>query len=111
MANSHVYKYTPPFKSLTPPFMHNILQKLKPNKDNARTDSVKWNNTVVLNRDKYIKDMTECISDKQKLRKLKEDRNLKRERALQRTLREINRNNILSDIEYSKLYSKGPKST
>ena len=55
--------------------------------------------------------MTECISDKQKLRKLKEDRNLKRERALQRTLREINRNNILSDIEYSKLYSKGPKST
>ena len=91
--------------------MHNILQKLKLNKDIARTDSVKWNNTVVLNRDKYIKDMTECISDKQKLRKLKEDRNLKRERALQRTLREINRNNILSDIEYSKLYSKGPKPT
>ena len=91
--------------------MHNILQKLKPNKDIASTDSVKWNNTVVLNRDKYIKDMTECISDKQKLRKLKEDRNLKRERALQRTLREINRNNILSDIEYSKLYSKGPKPT
>ena len=91
--------------------MHNILQKLKPNKDIASTDSVKWNNIVVLNRDKYIKDMTECISDKQKLRKLKEDRNLKRERALQRTLREINRNNILSDIEYSKLYSKGPKPT
>ena len=44
--------------------MHNILQKLKPNKDIASTDSVKWNNTVVLNRDKYIKDMTECISDK-----------------------------------------------
>ena len=44
--------------------MHNILQKLKPNKDIASTDSFKWNNIVVLNRDKYIKDMTECISDK-----------------------------------------------
>ena len=35
--------------------------------------------------------MTELISDQKKFRKLKEDPTLKRERALQRTLREINK--------------------
>ena len=53
--------------------------------------------------------MTELISDKQKIRKLKEDPTLKREIDLQRTLREINKNDIFSDIENSNLYSKGSK--
>ena len=53
--------------------------------------------------------MTELISDKQKFRKLKEDSTLKRERAIQRTLREINKKNIFSDTEYSSLYPKGFK--
>ena len=51
--------------------------------------------------------MTELISEKQKFRKLKEDPSLKPERALQRTLREINKKNIFNDIEYSNLYRKG----
>ena len=42
--------------------------------------------------------MTELTSDKQKFRKLKEDPTLNCERALQRTLREINKKNIFSDI-------------
>ena len=54
--------------------------------------------------------MTEPISDQQKFRKLKEDPTLKRERAIQRTLREINKKNIFSDIEYSDLYPNGTKS-
>ena len=53
-----------------------------------------------------IKSATELISDKQKSRILKEDPTLKCERALQRTLREINKNNIFSDTEHSNLYSK-----
>ena len=53
--------------------------------------------------------MTELTSDKQKFRKLKEDPTLKRERALQRTLREIKKNNIFSDTEYLNLYLKGSK--
>ena len=53
--------------------------------------------------------MTELISDQKKFRKLKEYPTLKRERALQRTLREINKKNIFSDIEYSNLYPKGTK--
>ena len=40
------------------------------------------------------------ISDQQKIRKLKEDSSLNRERALQWTLREINEKNMFSDIEY-----------
>ena len=51
--------------------------------------------------------MTELISDKQKLGQLKEDSSLQRQRVLQRTLREVNEENIFSDIEYSSLYPKG----
>ena len=53
--------------------------------------------------------MMELISDKRKFRKLKEDPTLKRKRALQRILREINKKNIFNDIEYSNLYPKGSK--
>ena len=53
--------------------------------------------------------MRKLIRDQKKCRKLKEDPTLKRERALQRTLREINKKNIFSDTEYSNLYPKGTK--
>ena len=100
MANSYVYKYTPSFNSLK---KHKILQKLKCNKDIVITHPDKGNGVVILDRDEYMKSMTELISDKQKFRKLKENPTLKRERALQRTLREINENKIFSDTEYSNI--------
>ena len=53
--------------------------------------------------------MTELISDQQKCGKLKEDPTLKRQRVIQRTLREMNKKNIYSDIEYSNLYPKSTK--
>ena len=106
MANSYVHRYAPSFNSLKKP---KILQKIKCNKDIVITYPDKGNGVVILNRDEYIKSMTELISDKQKFRKLKEDFTLKRERALERTLREINKKNILSDTEYSSLYPKGSK--
>ena len=53
--------------------------------------------------------MTELISDQQKCGKLKEDPTLKRQRVIQRTLREKNKKNICSDIEYSNLYPKSTK--
>ena len=88
MANSYVYKDTPSFNSLK---KHKILQKLRCNKDIVITHLDKGNGIVILKRDEYIKSMTELISDQKKFRKLKEDPTLKRERALQRTLREINK--------------------
>ena len=53
--------------------------------------------------------MTELLNDKQQFRKFKEGPTLKRERALQWNLREINKKNIFSDIEYSSLYPKCSK--
>ena len=88
MANSYIYKYTPSFNSLK---KHKILQKLKCNKDIVITHPDKGNGVVILNRDVYIKSMTEPISDQKKFKKLKEDPTLKHERASQRTLREINK--------------------
>ena len=79
MDNSYVYKYRPSFNSLR---KHKVLLKLKYNKDIVITHPDKGNG-------EYIKSMTELISDQKKFRKLKEDPTLKRERALQRTLREI----------------------
>ena len=43
--------------------------------------------------------MTELISDKQKFGQLKEDSSLQRQRALQRTLRKINKEKIFNGFE------------
>ena len=91
MANSYVYKYTPSFNSLK---NYKILQKLKCNKDIVITHPGKGNGVVILNRGEYIESVIELISDQKKFRKLKEDSTLKRERALQRTLHEINKKYI-----------------
>ena len=107
MTNSHVYKYKPSFNSLKK--HHKIWQKLKCNKDIAITHPDKGNGAVILNRDKYINSMTELISGKQKIRKLKKDPTLKRGRALQRTWHVINTKNIFSDVEYSNLRLQGYK--
>ena len=106
MTNSYVYEYTPSFNSLK---KQKILQKLKCHKDIVITDPNRGNDVVILNRDEYLKSMTELISDQQKCGKLKEDPTLKRQRVIQRTLREINKKNICSDIEYSNLYPKSTK--
>ena len=73
MVNSYVNKYTPSFNRLK---KYKILQKLKCNKDIVITHSGKGNGVVILNRDEYIKSMTELISDQKKFRKLKEDSTL-----------------------------------
>ena len=91
MPNSYVYKYTPSFNSLK---KRKILQKLKYNKDVVITHPGKGNGVVTLNRDEYIKSMTELISDQKKFRKSKEGPTLKRERTLQQTFRQINKKYI-----------------
>ena len=53
--------------------------------------------------------MTELISDKKKFKKLTNDPTIKREQALQRTLRKLNKKSIFSESEYSDLYPKGSK--
>ena len=53
--------------------------------------------------------MAQLIRNEKKFRKLKEDPILKRERAIQRALREINKKKVFRDMEYSNLYPKGTK--
>ena len=64
MANSYVYKYTPSLKSLK-------KQKIKCNKDIVITLQDKGSDVIILNRDEYLKSMTELVSDQQKFKKLK----------------------------------------
>ena len=45
--------------------------------------------------------MMELISDKKKFKKLTNDLKIKREQALQRTLRKLNKKSIFSESEYS----------
>ena len=86
MANSYVYKYTPSFN-----IKHKFLKKLIYNKNIVIAHPDKGNGVEILTRGEYIKSKTELISDQKKFGKLKEDPTLKCERALQQTLREINK--------------------
>ena len=51
----------------------------------------------------------ELIRDKKNFEKLLNDPTIKREQALQRTLRKLRKKNIFSESEYSDLYPKGSK--
>ena len=106
LANCYTYKYTPSKSSLK---KHKILQKLKSQKDIIITHPDKGNSIVVLNRSDYIKSMMKRISDTKKFKKLTNDPTLKREQALQRTLRKLNQKGIFSESEYSDLYPKDSK--
>ena len=53
--------------------------------------------------------MTKLISDKKKFKKVTSDPTIKREQALQRTLRKLNKKSIFSESECSDLYPKGSK--
>ena len=109
LANCYIYKYTPSKSSLK---KHKILQKLRSQKkDIIITYPDKGNGIVILNKSDYIKSMAELISDKKKFKKLTNNPTIKREQALQRTLRKLNKNSIFSESEYSDLYLKGSKIT
>ena len=108
LANCYIYKYTPSKSSLK---KHKILQKLRSQKDIIITHPDKGNGIVILNKSDYIKSMTELISDKKKFKKLTNDSTIKREQALQRALRKLNKKSIFSESEYSDLYPKGCKIT
>ena len=63
----------------------------------------KGNGIVLSNRSDYIKSMTKHINDNKKVIKLKNHPTIKREQALQRTLRKLNKKNIFNESEYSDL--------
>ena len=106
LANCYIYKYTPNKSSLK---KQKMLQKLRSQKGIIITHPDKGNGIVILNRSDYIKSMTELISDNKKLKKLTSGVTIKREQALQRTLRKLNKKSIFIESEYFDLYPKGSK--
>ena len=79
LADFYIYKYTPSKYSLK---KHKILQTLRPQKSIITAHPDKGNGLVILDRSDNIKSMEELVSDN-------DHTAMKREQALQRTLRKL----------------------
>ena len=82
---------------------HNILEKLRRNKDIVVTRPDKGNGVVVMDRVIYNQQMYALLSDKSKFKKLSEDPAKFRERQLQRYLRELKKKQFLDDATYDRI--------
>ena len=83
---------------------HNILEKLRRNKDIVVTRPDKGNGVVVIDRVIYNQQMYALLSDKNKL---SEDLTKLREGQLQRYLRELKNKQFLDDATYERIYQSG----
>ena len=83
---------------------HNILEKLRRNKDIVVTRPDKENGVVVMDRVIYNQQMYALLSDKNKL---SEDLTKLREGQLQRYLRELKNKQFLDDATYERIYQSG----
>ena len=83
---------------------HNILEKLRRNKDIVVTRPDKENGVVVMDRVIYNQQMYALLSDTNKYNKLSEDLTKLREGQLQRYLRELKNKQFLDDATYERIY-------
>ena len=86
LAHSYVNSYKPTLHALK---KHRILEILASNKDIVNLLPDKGNGTVILNRDEYIKKLSDIISDTFMFKKLSADPTLLREGQLQCFLRKL----------------------
>ena len=86
LAHSYVNSYNPTMLALK---KHQILKRLANNKDIVILRPDKGSGTVILNRDEYIKKLSDIIGDTSKFTKLYADPTLLREGQLQRFLRKL----------------------
>ena len=104
MTHTYFSNYKPSRRIL---HQHNILTKLKNNKDLVICKPDKGNGVVILERSKYDEAIQKLIDDPEKFEQLNEDPTQKREESLQRFLRKLKKNGFFNDAEYSKIYPKG----
>ena len=83
LASSYVNNYKPSKKIIE---KHNILTKLRQNKDIVMTRPDKGNGVVILNRKDYNDMMYELLSDTTKFKLIDKDVTISRESKLQRAL-------------------------
>ena len=106
MAHSYVNSYKPTLHALK---KHRILKRLANNKDIVILRPDKGSGTVILNRDEYIKKLSDIISDTSKFKKLSADPTLLREGQLQRFLRKLKNKKFFTKEVYDKIYPSGSK--
>ena len=106
LAHSYVNSYKPTLHALK---KHPILKRLANNKDIVILRPDKGSGTVILNRDEYIKKLSDIISDTSKFKKLSADPTLLREGQLQRFLRKLKNKQFFTKEVYDKIYPSGSK--
>ena len=101
LAHSYLNFYKPTLHALK---KHQFLKRLANNKDIGILRPEKGSGTVILNRDEYIKKLSDFISDTPKFKKLSADPTLLREGQLQRFLRKLKNKQFFTKEVYDKIY-------
>ena len=107
LAHSYVNSYKSTLHALK---KHRILKRLANNKDIIILRPDKGSGTVILNRDEYIKELFDIISDTSKFKKLSADPTLLREGQLQRFLKKLKKKQFFSKEVYDIIYPSSSKS-
>ena len=105
LAHSYVNFYKPTLHALK---KHRILKRLANNKDIVILRPDKGSRAVILNRDDYIKKLSDIISDTSKFKDLSADPTLLREGQLLRFLRKLKNKQFFTKEVYDKIYPSGP---
>ena len=106
LAQSYANSYKPTLHALK---KHRNFKRLANNKDIVILRPDKGSGTVILNRDDYIKKLSDIISDTSKFKKLSPDPTLLREGQLQRFLRKPKNQQFFTKEVYDKIYLSGSK--
>ena len=106
MAHGYANSYKPTLHALK---KHRIFKRLANNKDIVILRPDKGSGTVILNRDDYIKKLSDIISDTSKFKKLSADPTLLREGQLQGFLRKLKNKQFFTKDVYDKIYPSDSK--
>ena len=106
LAHSYANSYKPTLHALK---KHQICKRLANNQDIVILRPDKGSGTVILNRDDYIKKLSDIVSETSKFKKLSVDPKLLRERQLQRFLRRLKNKQFFTKEVCDKIYPSDSK--
>ena len=106
LAHSYANSYKPTLQALK---KHRICQRLANNKDIVILRPDKGSGTVILNRDDYIKKLSDIGCETSKFKKISADPTLLREGQLQRFLRRLKNKQFFTKEVCDKIYPSGSK--
>ena len=104
LANEYTNYYKPTKKTLK---KHNILKKLRNNKDIVITRPDKGEGAIILNKIDYDKLINDILSDNTKFKLLNKDPTINREWKLQSFLLKLKKKGAFNEDDYKNLYPVG----